>query len=113
MHQLATKRIYDLCDKFDTIPEDYKAQIVNVVDLVLHEERELMQNRHIDHLIMCTMYAVCNKVKGMKNLTFKDIIYNYRTICENVRNMSAIHIGKVSSDCTVFMMMSLLSCPLS
>lgn len=64
---------------------------------ILTKERTLMTNRHIDHVIMCSIYVICNKVNKIKNNTpaFKDIIREYRTISENQRQISPIEICRV------------------
>lgn len=96
MYRLVSKRINDLCSLFTEIPKERIEQTWSIVYHILNNERDLMQDRHIDHLIMCSMYAICNKMYKMK-IAFKDIIFNYRCICENNRQISSVEIGKVTN----------------
>ncbi len=102
VYQLVSQRIIDLCKEFNQKSESLNAispevmkQIWHVVWYVLNSRHSLMRNRHIDHMIMCAMYAVCNKVNKMNWISFKDTIQNYRTICETNRNISPVEAGKI------------------
>jgi len=102
VYQLVSQRITDLCKEFnqkgepvDVISSDIMKQIWHIVWYVLNSRHSLMRNRHIDHMIMCAMYAVCNKVNKMNWISFKDTIQNYRTICETNRNISPVEAGKI------------------
>jgi len=105
MYKLVSRRIQELCYHFNQtqqttsedpmiISMDLMEQVWHIVYYVLNDARSLMVNRHVDHVIMCSMYAVCNKVNRMR-LSFKDIIFNYRLICENNRYSSPVEVGKI------------------
>jgi hypothetical protein len=53
-----------------------------------------MLNRHLDQIILCTIYSI-SKINKLK-LQFKDIIYNYKLFCENNRKITSLKIGKVN-----------------
>ncbi|EFC40770.1 retinoblastoma protein [Naegleria gruberi] len=105
MYKLVSRRIQELCYHFNQtqqsnseepmiISMDLMEEVWHTVYYVLNEARGLMVSRHVDHIIMCSMYAICNKVNRMR-ISFKDIIYNYRIICENIRMISPVEIGKI------------------
>nr|CAG4711370.1 unnamed protein product [Naegleria fowleri] len=105
MYKLVSRRIQELCYNFNQtqqnasddpmiITMDLMEQVWHIVYYALNEARTIMVNRHIDHVIMCSMYAICNKVNRMR-ISFKDIIFNYRLICENNRSLSPVEIGKI------------------
>jgi len=52
------------------------AQIWAVVRFALLERSELMENRHLDTLLLCAVYAVCTKVANF-DLKFRHIIAVY------------------------------------
>eukprot|EP00761_Pharyngomonas_kirbyi_P014917 gb/GECH01014948.1/.p1 GENE.gb/GECH01014948.1/~~gb/GECH01014948.1/.p1 ORF type:complete len:929 (+),score=208.42 gb/GECH01014948.1/:1-2787(+) len=92
LYQLTATRIHELCDTLPQIP----SFINKVWELMYHiftEERDFLKDRHIDQLIMCSIYAISKVNK--KPIKFSDIIANYRHICENIRKCSAVQIGKV------------------
>lgn len=99
IQQIVNTRIQDLCDHLNSseITKDHHTQILNSVMYILTKERNLMVNRHVDHVIMCSIYVICNKVNKIKLHTpaFKDIIREYRSLCENHRQLSPIEICKV------------------
>jgi hypothetical protein len=44
---------------------------------VLTEKTTLMIDRHLDQIIMCSIYGVC-RVNQLKDITFKNIIEQYK-----------------------------------
>ncbi|KAL9648698.1 hypothetical protein ABK040_003636 [Willaertia magna] len=107
VYKLVSRRIQELCIEFNLTQQEKTSQnepmnvslelmeqVWHIVHYVLNEARFLMVNRHIDHIIMCSMYAICNKVNRMR-LSFRDIIINYKHICENNGTISAVEVGKI------------------
>jgi hypothetical protein len=102
IYRLVSQRISDLFLEFNkraaenrTISSDIMRQVWHIVWYVLNQRSILMEDRHADHIILCSMYAVCNKVNRMTWLSFKDITHNYRCVCENNRNISPVEVGKI------------------
>ncbi|OMJ77024.1 hypothetical protein SteCoe_23465 [Stentor coeruleus] len=59
------------------LTEVVKEEIWSVFKDLLSEKTEILVNRHIDHMIVCTIYGVC-KIHG--NVSFKQIIEKYRQL---------------------------------
>ena len=76
---LAAKRIQDLCLRL-LLPEKLTQQVWDVVKLILDKARHLLEGRHLDQLLMCSIYGVCkvNLQHGAKQVTFRDIINQYK-----------------------------------
>ncbi|MCO5592648.1 hypothetical protein L7F22_046651 [Adiantum nelumboides] len=72
--KLAAIRIKILCEslKQPNIMED----VYKTVQHILFNETSLLFKRHIDQILLCSMYGVC-KVKQL-NITFKQIIQHYK-----------------------------------
>jgi len=51
-----------------------------------------MKNRTLDQIILSSVYALfkVNKIE----IKFRDIIYNYKIVCENNRQLSPIEVGR-------------------
>jgi hypothetical protein len=94
VYLLVSQRIQELCVAFsDHITREKVESIWRVVYHILSTRRDLMLNRHLDQIIMSSMYAIC-KV-GKMGISFRHIISNYRYICEGTRGMSPVDIGKI------------------
>jgi retinoblastoma-like protein 1 len=48
-----------------------------MVSHVINEHTSLLYGRHLDQIILCALYGVC-KVNQLKQITFKDIITQYK-----------------------------------
>ena len=71
-------QIYSITEAL-TITDQDKEDIWTVMKSLLSERTELLVNRHLDQLILCTIYAVC-KEKHCANITFNSIIGKYSEI---------------------------------
>ncbi len=58
--------------------------------ILLSTEPQLMVNRHLDQLVMCTIYYVC-KVQTELQITFNNIISKYSDLNKHVRNYTAVY----------------------
>ena len=72
---LAAKRIQDICLRL-LLPSTLTQQVWEVAKLVLDTERSLLKGRHLDQIIMCSVYGVCKVNK--RQVTFRHIIEQYR-----------------------------------
>lgn len=73
--KLAAIRIKNLCERLQ-LPNHIMGRVYRLIEHILNHETSLFFNRHIDQLILCSLYGV-SKVCCL-NLTFKEIIVNYR-----------------------------------
>eukprot|EP00249_Psilotum_nudum_P024606 c29235_g1_i5 orf=213-3407(+) len=73
--KLAALRIKALCESLKQ-PNCVMEEIYRMVQHIVQQETSLLFNRHIDQIILCSIYGVC-KVNRL-NLTFKEIVQHYR-----------------------------------
>ncbi|XP_020581305.1 retinoblastoma-related protein-like isoform X2 [Phalaenopsis equestris] len=73
--KLAAIRIKSLCERLG-VPQHFLEHVYFLIQQILSQRTALFFNRHIDQLILCSIYGV-NKILNL-DLTFKAIIYNYR-----------------------------------
>lgn len=92
---LLSLRIRELCAMFDETSEDLIYKIWSIVNYVLQNERQIMIGRHLDQMIMCSLYICFSKIAKKTNVTFKSILFNYRIICEDNRGMSNVEILEI------------------
>jgi hypothetical protein len=76
VYHLASVRLRDLFDKLDIDDEDLLKKIWTCFEYSMVNHIHLMCDRHLDQLIMCSMYLIA-KVTG-KPLTFQNIMKCYR-----------------------------------
>eukprot|EP00884_Botryococcus_braunii_P018471 jgi/Botrbrau1/5307/Bobra.0391s0021.4 len=78
--RLAHIRANDLCERLDFQPLDRSTVIAEVYTMLHYccfEVTSLLYGRHLDQLLLCAIYGVC-KVHQLKQVTFKDIIGQYK-----------------------------------
>ncbi|KAH7422326.1 hypothetical protein KP509_12G003800 [Ceratopteris richardii] len=75
--KLAAIRIKLICGVLKQ-PSHLMEDIYKLFQHLLHEETHLFFNRHIDQIILCSLFGVC-KVEKIK-LTFKEIVQGYRQL---------------------------------
>ncbi|KAL5993708.1 Retinoblastoma-related protein 1 [Asimina triloba] len=73
--RLAANRIKNLCERLKLSPQ-VRENVYCLIQQILNQQTALFFNRHIDQLILCSLYGVA-KISQL-SLTFKEIIYNYR-----------------------------------
>ncbi|XP_024397296.1 retinoblastoma-related protein-like isoform X2 [Physcomitrium patens] len=85
---LAAVRIRTVCERIGQ-PQHLIERVYKVFQHALHHETSLFFNRHIDQLVLCTIYGVCKVSKV--DVKFRDIIHHYRSQPQNklhvVRNV--------------------------
>jgi retinoblastoma-like protein 1 len=72
---LAAVRIRNLCERLGQ-SQQLVERVYGVFQHTLQRETSLFFNRHIDQLILCSIYGVCKVSKV--TVTFRDIIHQYR-----------------------------------
>lgn len=55
---LTAQRIYEMCELLG-IKEEVKERIWSIMKMQLSTEPHILTNRHLDQLIMCSIYGVC------------------------------------------------------
>ncbi|XP_042501717.1 retinoblastoma-related protein [Macadamia integrifolia] len=73
--KLAAVRINGLVERLQ-LSQQIRESVYCLVQQILSQKTTLFFNRHIDQIILCSLYGVA-KISQL-NLTFKEIIYNYR-----------------------------------
>ncbi|CAM6129031.1 unnamed protein product [Calypogeia fissa] len=72
--KLAAVRTKDLCERLHQ-PNQVWQQVYHTMKNLVEKETTLFFNRHIDQMILCTIYGVCRVNKA--NVTFKKCIEHY------------------------------------
>ncbi|KAF8390765.1 hypothetical protein HHK36_025292 [Tetracentron sinense] len=73
--KLAAVRISSMVERLQ-LSQQIRESVYSLVHQILSQRTYLFFNRHIDQIILCCFYGVA-KISQL-NLTFKEIIYNYR-----------------------------------
>jgi retinoblastoma-like protein 1 len=85
---IAAESLSDLCQKIG-ITDEISEIIWCVVKVLLSQETDLLVNRHMDQLIMCSIYGVCrinqnclksSQSEEKKQVMFNEIIEAYKEI---------------------------------
>lgn len=75
--RLAHHRMLALCGLL-AIPKDVQVRVWTCLECCITRKAELLKDRHLDQIVMCSIYAVC-KV-AYKEVKFKTIVAMYRTL---------------------------------
>uniref|UniRef100_A0ACD5Y271 Uncharacterized protein n=1 Tax=Avena sativa TaxID=4498 RepID=A0ACD5Y271_AVESA len=73
--KLAAIRIKGLCERLE-LGQHIVERVYSLVQQIISQQTALFFNRHIDQIILCSMYGVA-KISQLA-LTFKEIIFSYR-----------------------------------
>ncbi len=76
VYHLAHLRLDALCQGLQIVEEDVKRKIWTTLEHTLTAKTDLLKDRHLDQLLMCSLYIVCKVVGQCKNFT--DIMKQYR-----------------------------------
>uniref|UniRef100_A0A0K2TLX7 Retinoblastomalike protein 1like [Bombus impatiens] n=1 Tax=Lepeophtheirus salmonis TaxID=72036 RepID=A0A0K2TLX7_LEPSM len=77
VYHLSYLRLDQLCFSLQIADEDIKRKIWTTFEYTLKQNTDLMKDRHLDQLLMCSLYIVCKVVGSTKYFT--DIMKHYRT----------------------------------
>ncbi|KAM0863929.1 hypothetical protein ACQ4PT_044256 [Festuca glaucescens] len=72
--KLAAIRIRNLCERLRHVEQTER--VYNIFKQILDQQTSLFFNRHIDQIILCSLYGVAKVSQLM--LTFKEIVSNYK-----------------------------------
>ncbi|CAG2054349.1 unnamed protein product [Timema podura] len=75
-YHLASVRMQDLCKNLAITDRDLKRKIWTCFEYTIIHHMDLMKDRHLDQILMCSVYVIC-KV-AVKEKTFTDIMRCYR-----------------------------------
>lgn len=75
--QVAAHRIRILCEGLHQ-PSAVQEQVLQVVAHIVKNETALFFQRHMDQILLCSLYGVCKVSRSESPLTFKDILSQYR-----------------------------------
>ncbi|XP_045109253.1 retinoblastoma-like protein 1 isoform X2 [Portunus trituberculatus] len=76
-YTLANMRLRELCDRLDVNEKELRKKIWTCFEHSIIHYTELMQDRHMDQMIMCAIYITC-KVTGNDRI-FQEIMKHYRS----------------------------------
>ncbi|KAB7496710.1 Retinoblastoma-like protein 1 [Armadillidium nasatum] len=75
-YTLANMRLRDLCDRLDITSHELRQKIWTCFEHSIIHYTELMNDRHMDQMIMCAIYITCKVTKNDK--IFQEIMKHYR-----------------------------------
>jgi retinoblastoma-like protein 1 len=87
--QASAQTVVELCQMLEIAPEIQEI-IWSVTKSMLSCEPQLLMNRHLDQLIMCTIYSVA-KISQLSNITFNVIINKYAYLFQSKEYVSKIY----------------------
>ncbi len=76
-YHLASVRMQDLCEQLRVTDKEVRLKIWTCFEYVIVHSIDLMKNRHLDQILMCTVYVACKVLEI--DLTFQEIMKCYRT----------------------------------
>jgi retinoblastoma-like protein 1 len=77
-YKLASVRIQELCKGLSLQDPQISSQIWTIFENSIVERTQLLKDRHLDQIIMCAIYVFIRVKGGLNNLTFRDIMSQYR-----------------------------------
>lgn len=58
-YHLASVRLQDLCNRLELYEEDLRKKIWTCFEYSVMKHSDLMQDRHLDQILMCAVYVIC------------------------------------------------------
>ncbi|ESO86342.1 hypothetical protein LOTGIDRAFT_220664 [Lottia gigantea] len=75
--RLGYSRLQKLCDML-IVPKELTHRVWTCFEHCITQRPSLMENRHIDQIMMCSIYAICKVVE--KEIRFKTIVERYKNL---------------------------------
>jgi Retinoblastoma-associated protein B domain len=66
-YHLASVRLQDLCNRLELYEEDLRKKIWTCFEYSVMNHTDLMQDRHLDQILMCAVYVICKVSFTSKN----------------------------------------------
>ena len=63
-YHLASVRLQDLCNRLELYEEDLRKKIWTCFEYSIMNHSDLMQDRHLDQILMCAVYVICKVSLG-------------------------------------------------
>ncbi|XP_076470216.1 retinoblastoma-like protein 1 [Babylonia areolata] len=76
VYHLASVRLRELCDQLQVVDEELRSKMWTCFEHALTQDCHLMCDRHLDQLLMCSVYIMAKVTE--KPLNFQDIMKCYR-----------------------------------
>jgi hypothetical protein len=76
VYHIAFLRMNDLCTRLTITDDDLKQKVWTCFELSLMNHTKLMNDRHLDQLLMCAIYSMCKVSRH--EVSFQDIMKSYR-----------------------------------
>lgn len=80
-YSLAVVRMNDLCTRLRLTDEELKRKIWTCLEYSIMSQTQLMKDRHLDQILMCSVYVICKVSNNQSNQverTFAEIMRCYR-----------------------------------
>ncbi|XP_050674700.1 retinoblastoma-like protein 2 isoform X2 [Leptidea sinapis] len=80
-YSLAVVRMNDLCTRLRLTDDELKRKIWTCLEYSIMLQTQLMKDRHLDQILMCSVYVICkvsNTASNQVERTFADIMRCYR-----------------------------------
>mmetsp|Transcript_28677 Transcript_28677/g.37587 ORF Transcript_28677/g.37587 Transcript_28677/m.37587 type:complete len:1118 (-) Transcript_28677:357-3710(-) len=87
---LVANRIYKLCVEQLRLHNDIRNQVWTTVKYCLAEHNSILRNRHLDQIILCSIYSICKVNKTEPEVTFRRIIDTYKQEQGTVNKLAVI-----------------------
>jgi retinoblastoma-like protein 1 len=94
--QASAQTTVELCNMLE-IPDEIQEIIWSVTKSMLSCQPKLLINRHLDQLVMCTIYSVA-KISELKQITFNTIINKYGLLFQNKEYVTKIYTQCVTNE---------------
>ena len=78
--RLAALRLADICARLH-VSQEVTRHAFQICEFVVFEKTSLLYNRHLDQIILASIYGACkiSSNEQDRNVKFKDIVYRYHT----------------------------------
>ena len=78
-YHLASVRLQDLCNRLELYDEDLRKKIWTCFEYSVMYHTDLMQDRHLDQILMCAVYVICKVIVSFLffSILFIGLISNY------------------------------------
>ncbi|KAF8781812.1 Retinoblastoma-like protein 1 like protein [Argiope bruennichi] len=76
VYHLAGVRLKELCDRLMITDEELRRKIWTCFEYCIMKHTDLMRDRHLDQLLMCSVYVICKVTK--EDRSFQEIMKHYR-----------------------------------
>ncbi|XP_071490054.1 retinoblastoma-like protein 1 [Diadema antillarum] len=75
VYHLMNVRLFDMCKRLN-INDELRRKIWTILEYALVNRTDIMKDRHLDQLIMCSIYILCKVTSNERQ--FQEIMKNYR-----------------------------------